>query len=403
MSEQGATADAPAYWRLSAFYFFYFAALGSLIPYWGLYLRSLGFDAEAIGSLLAVIMATKIVAPNVWGWIADRRRQHMAIVRLASWLAVIAFAGVLLGHDYGWLMLVMVCFSFFWNASLPQFEAVTMNHLGHETHRYSRIRLWGSVGFVVAVAGLGLAIDRLGAAILPWVVLAALVAIAVASLVVADRGRTELVDEDGGLTTVLRRPAVLALLGVCFLMQLSHGPYYAFYSIYLDEHGYGRDVIGLLWALGVVAEIVVFLLMHRLMPRLGLRSLLLMSLLAASLRWWLIAGFVDLAFVMVLAQLLHAASFGIYHAVAITFYHRWFPGRLQGRGQALYSSISFGAGGAAGSFFAGLAWDDLGAETTFLSASVVSLLAFALAWFGIGRGAGLRAESAMDVVPSAQR
>ncbi|MGD8313039.1 MAG: MFS transporter, partial [Gammaproteobacteria bacterium] len=135
------------YWRLSGFYLFYFASLGGLIPYWSLYLKALDFSIAEIGELVAILMATKIVAPNVWGWIADHTGHRMMIVRMASLLATIAFAGVFLAHGFWWLALVMTVFSFFWNAALPQFEATTMNHLGMRTHRYSSIRLWGSVGF----------------------------------------------------------------------------------------------------------------------------------------------------------------------------------------------------------------------------------------------------------------
>ena len=103
------------YWRLSSFYLFYFASLGALLPYWALYLDSLGFAPAAIGELMAALMATKIVAPNLWGWIADHTGRHMPVVRLASLVSMIAFAGVFLGDSYPWLMLVMLVFSFFWN------------------------------------------------------------------------------------------------------------------------------------------------------------------------------------------------------------------------------------------------------------------------------------------------
>ena len=147
------------YWRLSGFYFFYFAALGVIVPYWGLYLQTLGFGPAEIGELMAVIMATKIVAPNVWGWIADHTGRRMAIVRLASLLALLTFAGVFLAREFWRLALVMSLFSFFWNASLPQFEAVTFNYLGTRIHRYAHIRLWGSVGFILTVVALGKALE----------------------------------------------------------------------------------------------------------------------------------------------------------------------------------------------------------------------------------------------------
>ena len=79
------------YWRLSGFYFFYFAVLGTLIPYWGLYLKSLGYDALAIGQLMAIPMATKIIAPNIWGWLGDHYGHRMKIVRLASFASMLIF------------------------------------------------------------------------------------------------------------------------------------------------------------------------------------------------------------------------------------------------------------------------------------------------------------------------
>ena len=132
------------YWRLSSFYFFYFATVGALLPYWGLYLQSLGFDAAAIGELIAILVGTKIVAPYIWGWIADRRGRRMPIVRLASLVSALSFAAIYLGHGYLVIALVMLVFGFFWNASLPQFEATTLNHLGDSVTAYTRIRVWGA-------------------------------------------------------------------------------------------------------------------------------------------------------------------------------------------------------------------------------------------------------------------
>lgn len=371
------------YWRLSTFYLFFFASLGALLPYWALYLDSLGFGAAAIGELMAFIMATKIIAPNVWGWIADHTGRRMAIVRIASFLAAAAFAGVFFGSSYGWLALVMMGFSFFWNASLPQFEATTLNHLGDRSHHYSRIRLWGSIGFIVTVAGLGPLLDRYGVTLLPPVLLALFTGIWLASLVVPERDAPPFAGSHERLTHVLRRPEVISLLVVCFLMQASHGPYYTFYSIYLQEHGYSRGAIGQLWALGVIAEVGVFLVMHRLLPRFGLRGLLLSGLALASLRWILIGAFVESLPVLMMAQLLHAASFGIYHATAIQLIHRYFVGRHQGRGQALYSSLSFGAGGAVGALYSGYLWDSGGPMVTFALAAAISGIALLIAWFRI--------------------
>jgi len=371
------------YWRLSGFYLFYFASLGALVPYLGLYLKSLGFGVTEIGQLVAILMATKIVAPNVWGWIADYTGQRMAIVRMASLLAAISFAGVYIDSSYWWMAGILTLFSFFWNASLPQFEATTMNHLGSETGRYSSIRLWGSVGFIIAVAGLGPVLDTHGAGLLPGVVLVLFVAIWLSSLTVPESEAGHLHLDQEPLRKVLGRPIVVALLGVCFLMQASHGPYYAFFTIYLEDFGYTRSQIGQLWALGVVAEIGVFLLMPRLLPRFGARRLMLIAVGLTTVRWLLIAGFAAHLAVIVVAQTLHAASFGLYHAIAIYLVHRLFTGSHQGRGQALYSSISFGAGGAIGSLASGYLWTGINPEAMFLLAAGVSLCALWVAWHGV--------------------
>jgi PPP family 3-phenylpropionic acid transporter len=371
------------YWRLSGFYLFYFASLGALVPYWGLYLQSLGFSVTQIGQLIAILMATKIVAPNIWGWIADKTGHRMTIVRSASLLAALTFMGVFAGSAFWWLALVMIAFSFFWNAALPQFEATTMNHLGGQTHRYSGIRLWGSVGFIVAVAGLGPLLDAFGTGLLPQVIAVVFLLIWLSSLLVPESAAGHLPLDQERLRDVLRRPEVLSLLAVCFLVQASHGPYYAFFSIYLEDYGYSTGLIGQLWALGVLAEIGVFLMMPRLLPRFGARRLLLAAVVLTTLRWLLIAGFADVLPVIVLAQTLHAASFGLYHAVAIYLVHRLFTGAHQGRGQALYSSISFGAGGAAGSLVSGYLWTGMGAQSMYLLAAGVSLVAVVVVLTGM--------------------
>ncbi len=371
------------YWRLSGFYLLFFASLGALIPYWGLYLKSLGFSPTEIGEVMAVIMATKIVAPNIWGWIADHSGRRVTVVRLTTLFAVLAFVGIFFGGSYWWLVVVMMLFSFFWNAALPQFEATTLSHLGEDVHRYSMIRLWGSVGFILTVVSLGPLLDAFGAGLLPGVIVVLLIALWLSTLLVPETKPKRASLSRESLGAVLKQPLVIALLLVCFLLQASHGPYYTFFTIYLEEHGYSRTLIGLLWAVGVLAEIGVFLVMHRLLPRFGARQLLLFSLAVTTVRWLLVALFVDSIAIMIAAQLLHAASFGIYHAVVIHLIHKLFVGRLQGRGQALYSSISFGAGGAVGSLLSGYLWVSSGASVTYLCAAIASASAFLIAWWAV--------------------
>ncbi len=368
------------YWRLSSFYLFYFAALGVLAPYWSLYLKELGFQSVAIGVLMAIPMATKLLAPYVWGWLGDRLGKRMSIVRLGSLLTTIIFCSVFWVTGFWQLAIAMVLFSFFWNAVLPQFEAVTFDYLGKDVSKYARVRVWGSIGFILAVIFLGIAVDLKGPRVILPVLLLMYAAIWLSSITIKDKHREAHHAAQPHILSILKLPAVIAFFLVCFLLQAGHGPYYAFYSIYMESVGYSKTVIGQFWALGVIAEVIVFIFMHRLLVRYGARQVLLASLALAVLRWILIGNFPESLATILFAQILHAATFGTFHAAAIHLVHHYFTGKHQGRGQALYSSLSFGAGGAMGTLASGFLWDSAGASVAFGISAALSLLAFVIAW-----------------------
>jgi PPP family 3-phenylpropionic acid transporter len=368
--------------RLAAFYFFYFASVGAFLPFWGLYLEALGFGPTQIGQLMAVTMATKVIAPIMWGWMGDSIGRRISIVRVASLLALVIFSAALAVSAYWRMLLVLGGFSFFWNAALPQFEATTLDHLDDGVHHYSRIRLWGSVGFIVTVMSLGPFLQRFGIEWLPVIVFVLLATIWINTLLVPENEALR-PQTPQSLRTTLRHPTVIALLLACFLLQASHGAYYSFFSIYMAEHGYSSGAIGGLWALGVMAEVGVFMRMSRWLPRFGSRALLLTALILAAVRWLLIAVVPEQLSLMLLAQLLHAASFGLSHAAAMDMVYRLFPGRLQGRGQALYSSLSFGLGGAVGSLLSGYAWSAVGSQWCFVAAAVIAVVGALVAARGL--------------------
>lgn len=369
------------YWRISGFYFFYFAVLGVLVPYWGLYLQWLGFTPAQIGSLGGVMMISRIVAPNVWGWIADHTSRRLTVVRVASLLTVIAFAGAFFGTSFWWLAAVMLVFSFFWHASLPVLEVLTMNYLGARPGAYGRVRLWGSIGFIVSVITLGPVVDGFG----PWWVVPTLFGLMfsmwLSSLLFDDAKLTERVEHPGPFLKLLLRPEVIAFLVAGVFMQISHGPYYTFYSIYLESHGYSKTVIGVLWAFAVLCEIGIFIVMSRLLRRFTLQRMLAFSFLLATARWLLIGFFVESMALLVVSQILHAATFGLFHAVGMQFIYKFFTGRHQHRGQAIYGTVCFGIGGAVGSFYSGYSWTTLGPSGTFAIAALSAAIAFLIATF----------------------
>jgi PPP family 3-phenylpropionic acid transporter len=368
------------YWRLSGYYFFYFAFIGAFSPYFGLYLQSLKFSAWDIGLLMSQMQLMRLFGPNLWGWLADRFGRRMAIVRLAALAGLAGFTAFFWLDRLPGMLLAMAVIAFFWSAALPLVETLTFDHLREERGRYSRIRLWGSIGFIVAVLGTGAVLDVLPLNGLLWVCWGILAGILALAAILPDAPMAPHPHDSLPVGDILRQPRVRALLAACFAMSAAHGALYVFLSIHLAGHGYSKAEVGGLWSLGVLAEIVVFMLMTRLNQRYSLRVLLLASFAAAILRFLLIGWGVESLVVMVLAQLMHGLTFGAYHASAIAAVNLWFPGRAQGRGQALYSSISFGAGGLLGGLISGWTWDGIGAGWTYTLASLFALGGFWLVW-----------------------
>lgn len=373
------------YWRLSGFYFFYFAALGSILPYWSLYLKDTGFGTVEIGQLSALLVGTKIFAPVLWGWIADHTGKSLGIIRIASMLAAVIFAGFLSVKSYIGYACITIGFSFFWNAALPQFEAATLFHLQQDPHRYSRIRLWGSIGFIAAVLGCGRFLDTQPISLLPVVIIALLFSIALVTFIVPEVRKIKYEKHAAGVMGILKKPEVAAFFIVCMLLQFAHAPYYVFYSLYLKHYHYSVTLIGGLWALGVVAEIVLFVVMRRLLARFTLRAILLLSIVSAIARWLIIAWGAEKLGLLIFAQLLHAMTFGGTHAASIHLVHRYFGLRHQGKGQALYNSSSAGLGGMLGSFYSGYYWDLLGASTIYSLSAICCTLALLIAYVWVGR------------------
>jgi MFS transporter, PPP family, 3-phenylpropionic acid transporter len=367
--------------RLASYYFFYFTLFGSLLPFFGLYMQSLGFSAWQIGQVMAVLIGTKIVAPYLWGWLADKTGVIMPWVRGLIGLATLSSIGLLWVDSFLGVLLVVMLFSFFWHGGLPLFEAYTFSQLGTEKTQYGRIRLWGSLGFIAAVLVLGELFSRYGLSGFPWVILILFVLLWAVSWSLKDKPVVACSNETSpALLALIKSPLVLSLLAVSFLIQFSHGTYYNFFSIDLTDHGYSKQTIAWLWTWGVVAEIFVFLAMVWLFHNLSVRTLILASLLLTLLRWQLNIWGVESLGWMLLAQTLHAASFGLFHAAALHLIDGLFQGKLRGRGQAIYAATSQGLGGAMGALLAGLTWTLGGALLSYMLSSFAVLLAIAIAW-----------------------
>lgn len=372
--------------RLAAFYFAYFAHAGAFVAYFPLYLAGLRLSPGEIAFALAMPQFARIVAPALWGWLADAWGARQAGARKAivvfSMFAILAgFLALPFQERAGTIALTLLLMSLFSAGASPLVESITLAAVEGRPGRYGPIRLWGSVSFVLAVFLAGAWLDRAGVAVLPALLIGLVAAACAASFALPAGAPPHPAQVREALGSVLRRPAVIAFFGACLLMNAAHGTMNVFLSIYLEQAGYSKTAIGALWTIGVVAEVGLFLLLPRLMRRFSLRALLLASLACAVLRFPVLGWGIGFPALLAAAQLLHAATFGVFHAASVAAVHRLFPGALAARGQALYSSVAFGLGGAAGSLAAGWSWNALGPAASFLLSAGFALAgAVLVAW-----------------------
>ncbi len=363
-----------------AFFFFaYYGFIGVFSPYASLYFAGKGMTAAQIGVLMSLMQVMRIVGPNLWGWVADHTQKRVTVLRITAGAALMAFSGMFFGQTFTQFFVVMVVINTFTSAQGPLSEALMLSEMRGDLTRYGPLRLWGSVGFIASVTVAGQLLDWYGIGLMPWIALLLLGLVLTASLRMHESPHTHTPHDPPSVMSLLKRREVLAFFGSTFLMIAAHSSLYVFYSLYLAQLDYSKTVIGLMWSLGVVAEIVFFFYQAPIFRRFGVRKLMLASLLIAVARFLMIGFCAQSLFWLLVAQVLHAATFGVHHSASVMTLQRWFSGPLQARGQALYISISYGLGGTLGGLVLSAFWDGFGAQAVFLMAAVFSLGAAAAA------------------------
>lgn len=332
---------------------------------------------------MSLFQISRIFAPNFWGWLADHTKKRVVWIRLTALLGLLGFTAVFWAHGFFWLFCVMAALSLFTSSTLPLSESLTLAHLATTDGHYSRIRMWGSLGFIVASVVLGFVIDLAGIKSLLWFLLAVQITLFLLTFKLPEANIAPHEHDHFSVWQIIKQPTVIALLIGCSCMVTAHGVLYNFYSIYLSSHGYSKGTIGLLWAVGVICEIAIFMLMPKIMQRCSLKSILLISLILAVIRFSLIGVAVDNMMLLVIAQTLHAATFGSFHAASVEVVAQFFNGRHQAKGQALYNSVAYGVGGTVGGVLGGYVLQYWGGAMTFSLAAIFPLLGFVIILLGL--------------------
>ena len=366
--------------RLASFYFAYFAFAGIGLAYLPVYLAARGLNAGEIAFLVALPHLTRVFAPAAWGWLADATGWRRGIVVFSCAASAAGFALLPWTSGVAALAVVIAAMSLLSSSAVPLVEAITLASLagqsGPQLGKYGPIRLWGSVGFILAMLGGGAWLDLRPALSLPYVLFAlALVSLGFALALPPGAPRAHPQGDAPRMAT-----GVAPLLAAGFCMAAAHGTLYTFFTLHLERAGYSGVVIGGLWTLGVIGEIVVFLYLPGLFRRFSLSAILLASLALAVIRFLAIGWLPASLWLLVPVQLMHAATFGAYHAASVAAVHRIFPESAQARGQTFFSSLSYGAGGAAGALIAGWTWQAWGPAMAFSASSLAALVGACFAW-----------------------
>lgn len=356
--------------NFALFFFAYYGYIGVFSPYASLYFADRGLSAAQIGVLMSMMQVMRIFGPNLWGWVADHTRRRVMVLRLTSAASALVFCGMFWGEAFVFFFGLMLALNLFTSAQGPLSEALMLSSMRGDLTHYGRLRLWGSVGFIVTVISAGQLLDWQGIHLMPWIALFLLIMVSTVALNMREEAAMPRSQDTPSVRQLLKQREVIAFFISTFLMIAAHASLYVYYSLYLSQIGYSKTVIGLMWSLGVVAEIVFFYFQAPLFRRFGVATLMLTSLLIGVVRFLMIGFGAESMVMLLIAQILHAATFGVHHSASVATLQRWFAGPLQARGQALFISVSYGLGGSLGGLLLSACWDTFGARLVYMIAAL---------------------------------
>ncbi|EOL8934357.1 3-phenylpropionate MFS transporter [Cronobacter dublinensis] len=356
---------------LALSYFTYFFSYGIFLPFWSVWLAGVGVAPETIGLLLgsglvARFLGSLLLAPRV----KDPSRLVFAL-RLLATLTLVFALGFWFGHQTAWLFVILVGFNLFFSPLVPLTDALAATWQRQITMDYGRVRLWGSLAFVIGSALTGKLVSSYD-----YRAILALLSLGVASMLIGMMLKPSVMPQgearhnEAAGWPVWRKLVSenWRFLACVSLLQGAHAAYYGFSAIYWQGQGYSASVVGYLWSLGVVAEIVIFALSKKLFSRFGARDLLLLSGVLGSIRWGLMGWTTALPWLIV-AQILHCGSFSICHLAAMRYIAAR-EGSEVIRLQSVYSAVAMGGGIAVMTVFAGFLYQHLAGGVFWVMALV---------------------------------
>ncbi|MDG1707758.1 MAG: 3-phenylpropionate MFS transporter [Emcibacteraceae bacterium] len=363
--------------RLSANYTSMYIFLGVMTPFWGMWLRSKGLSASEIGILIAIPYILKIFIAPFISQLADKRDEYWRPLVICVGAGLFFTTCYFWADDFWSLLIVTVLINLTMPAVVPLLETITVSQSDKNKLDYGRIRSFGSASFIVAAIIVGWLLKSQNVDNVLWYVIASLVLLFITVLLMprGNKKRKEIkVDQESPIKKLLSNGEFVWFLIVVGLLQVSHGVFYSMGSIYWKEMGLGEDIIGLLWAIGVIAEILFFVFCGPWISKYPIALTFAVIGLMGTLRWTVLALTISLPILFV-TQLLHGLTFGASHLIAIQYISKNVKSQFAGTAQSLYSSLPLGLGMGLSTYVGGIIYEK-GQGDAYLAMAFLCAVAF---------------------------
>lgn len=365
--------------NISLQYFIYFSILGVFLPYFNLYCHKIGFSSFQIGAVSSVKTFSTIIFPLFWGYFADKFSIRKKIFISVNFFSSLLWGLFFFSDDFWFMMFVMFFYSLFHAPIVSFLEAFTVDILGKDKKNYGKIRLWGSVGFIISVFTAGYLSDKTGIFVIVYMIFAGSVLHFLLSLKIPDKSAKE--DKNKGFEiSFLKKPETFLFLFASVLMLGSHSPYYAFFSIYLSDSGIDNTFIGIAWSAAIFAEIIIMYKSGFIFDRLKPRQVLIFSMLAAALRWIVLFLF-QAKIIILVSQFLHCFTYAAFHIASVLYIDELTPEGKKTTGQAVNNALTYGLGLMSGNLLSGYFYDICGGGLLFLGAGITAFTGALIMWY----------------------
>lgn len=367
-----------SFFRLSANYASLYFYLGIMTPFWGMWLRSKGLSPSEIGIIIALPYIMKILIVPLISQAADRRDEYWRPLLVAVVCGTVFSTFYFFGTGFWQLLLITGVVNLFVPAITPLLETITVSQVAQHDLNYGRIRSFGSISFVAAAVILGFLLKQYSIDYVMLAIYASMLMIVMTTVVLPRGNKRRRIEEThiSPIRYLLKNGDFVWFLVIVGLLQMSHGVFYSMGSIYWQENGIGEDIIGLLWAVAVVAEILLFVFCNNLIRKYPVFLIFAVIGFFGTIRWAVLTVSFSLP-ILFAVQLLHALTFGASHLAAIHYLGSKVDPTRAGTAQSLYSSLPLGLGMGMATYFGGVIYESA-AGGAYIAMSLFCACAFVL-------------------------